>query len=158
MISLAYCNSTAERDFSSCLLDIHSFPQFQFKTYTTVNEITVVRFLTKCECILNANARFKHAAFIIVLCTMILADTIKHHYKKMGDGSRTIRDLHGQPGVLYMMSSAQFHATLHSLMTSDRLCVQIAALAIVQLSAFGMTLRRKGLITQPHVQEALFVQ
>ncbi len=62
MISLAHCNSTAERDFSSCLLDIHSFPQFQFKTYTTVNEITVVRFLTKCECILNANARFTRAA------------------------------------------------------------------------------------------------
>jgi len=97
----------------------------------------------------RAVEKSQHAAFIIVFCTMILADTIKHHYKKMGDGSRTIRDLHGQPGVLYMMSSTQFHATLHSLMTSDRLCVQIAALAIVQLSAFGMTLRRKGLITQP---------
>lgn len=46
------------------------------------------------------------------------------------------------------MSSAQFHATIHCLLTSDRLSVQIAALTVVQVSALGMTLRRKGYITQ----------
>jgi len=35
-----------------------------------------------------------------------------------------------------------------SINISDRLSVQIAALTVVQLSAFGMTLRRKGHITQ----------
>ena len=79
MISLAYCNSTAERDFSSYLLDIHSFPQFQFKTYTTVNEITVVRFLTKCECILNANARFM-GSFPLKTSTIILLPILKAHH------------------------------------------------------------------------------
>eukprot|EP00566_Odontella_aurita_P034068 CAMPEP_0113583948 /NCGR_PEP_ID=MMETSP0015_2-20120614/32818_1 /TAXON_ID=2838 /ORGANISM="Odontella" /LENGTH=39 /DNA_ID=CAMNT_0000488917 /DNA_START=90 /DNA_END=206 /DNA_ORIENTATION=+ /assembly_acc=CAM_ASM_000160 len=33
-------------------------------------------------------------------------------------------------------------------MTTDRMGVQIAALTVVQTSAFGMTLRRKGIITQ----------
>ncbi len=46
------------------------------------------------------------------------------------------------------MSLAQFHATVHCLLTSDRLSVQIAALSVVQTSAFEMTLRRKQFISQ----------
>lgn len=88
------------------------------------------------------------ANYITVICTMILADSIRKYYQIIGEDSHTIRDLEGPPGVLYIMSSAQFHATLHSLMTKDKLSVQIAALTIVQISAFGMTLRRKGMITQ----------
>jgi len=46
------------------------------------------------------------------------------------------------------MSSAQFHATVHCILISDNISVQIAALTVVQLSAFGMTMRRKGFISQ----------
>jgi hypothetical protein len=47
------------------------------------------------------------------------------------------------------MSLTQFHATVHCLLTSDRLSVQIAALSVVvQASAFEMTLRRKQFISQ----------
>lgn len=88
--------------------------------------------------------------FIIVVATMKAVDYVAKCYQTLQYGSsRTIRDLAGPPGVLYLMSAAQFHATLHSLLTTDRLCVQIAALTVVQTSAFGMTLRRKGIITQP---------
>ena len=82
--------------------------------------------------------------------TMILADRNSHWYRTR-DGtnfSRTIRDLTAPKWAQYLMSSAQFHATVHCLLTSDRLSVQIAALTVVQVSAFGMTLRRKGFISQ----------
>jgi hypothetical protein len=46
------------------------------------------------------------------------------------------------------MSSAQFHATVHCILTKHKLSVQIAALTVVQTSTFGMTLRRKQFITQ----------
>lgn len=89
------------------------------------------------------------AAFCVGL-TMILADQIAKWFRSnMGmKGSRTIRDLTAPRWAQYFMSSAQFHATVHCLLTSDRLSVQIAALTVVQLSAFGMTLRRKGFISQ----------
>mmetsp|Transcript_14774 Transcript_14774/g.28172 ORF Transcript_14774/g.28172 Transcript_14774/m.28172 type:complete len:336 (+) Transcript_14774:77-1084(+) len=89
------------------------------------------------------------AAFCVGL-TMVSADWISLWYKShVGmKGNRTIRDLTAPKWVLYFMSSAQFHATVHCLLTSNRLSVQIAALTVVQLSAFGMTLRRKGFISQ----------
>ena len=64
------------------------------------------------------------------------------------EGSRTIRDLMAPRWAQYFMSSAQFHATVHCLLTSNRLSVQTAALTVVQTSAFGMTLRRKGFVSQ----------
>ena len=92
---------------------------------------------------------FIHITYPIIIMTMIAADTVAKYYStKKGGGSRTIRDLKAPGSIRYLMSAAQFHATLHSLMTNDRMSVQMAALAVVQLSAFGMTMRRKGLITQ----------
>ena len=87
-------------------------------------------------------------AYTIVICTMLAADATSHKFKAIGQSSRTLRDLDGSQGAILLMSAAQFHATLHSLLTNDRPCVQIAALSVVQLSAFGMTLRRKGIISQ----------
>jgi hypothetical protein len=82
--------------------------------------------------------------------TMVAAGHIFRWYQiNVGTkGNRTIRDLTAPKWAQYLMSSAQFHATVHCLLTSDRLSVQIAALTVVQLSAFGMTLRRKGFISQ----------
>jgi hypothetical protein len=101
---------------------------------------------------------------IIVFATMIAADNVAKKFRQgkqqpkqgskeqegtnIGTRSRTIRDLKGPPSILYLMSAAQFHATLNSLLTNDRLSVQIVALSVVQLSAFGMTLRRKSIISQ----------
>mmetsp|Transcript_1061 Transcript_1061/g.2390 ORF Transcript_1061/g.2390 Transcript_1061/m.2390 type:complete len:384 (-) Transcript_1061:1126-2277(-) len=59
----------------------------------------------------------------------------------------TIRGLKGSNGFKYLLSATQFHANLHCLCTQDQLSVQWAALTVVQSSAFGMTLRRKSLIT-----------
>ncbi|KAL7528570.1 hypothetical protein ACHAWF_002613 [Thalassiosira exigua] len=89
-------------------------------------------------------------AAVCVAATMMAADRTAQWYRSQPgtEGSRTIRDLTAPRWAQYMMSSAQFHATTHCLLTSDRLSVQIAALTVVQLSAFGMTLRRKGFISQ----------
>ncbi|CAB9508454.1 unknown protein [Seminavis robusta] len=80
---------------------------------------------------------------------MISADTVANWYSTKGENSRTIRDLKGPPGALYLMSSAQFHANVHCLFTADRLCVQLAALTVVQTTAFSSTLRRQAIISQP---------
>mmetsp|Transcript_40250 Transcript_40250/g.121254 ORF Transcript_40250/g.121254 Transcript_40250/m.121254 type:complete len:331 (-) Transcript_40250:322-1314(-) len=103
---------------------------------------------TRSGLALARSAPFIPAA--IVIAAMMAADSVTNRYRTLrgGGSSRTIRDLSGPPGALYLMSSAQFHATLHSIMTTDRMGVQIAALTVVQTSAFGMTLRRKGIITQ----------
>jgi hypothetical protein len=89
---------------------------------------------------------------IIVGCTMILADVIHVYFRSRPDfkSSSTIRGLAAPRWSKYIMSSAQFHATVHCILTKDKLSVQIAALTIVQTSAsaFGMTLRRKQFITQ----------
>eukprot|EP00986_Skeletonema_menzelii_P008824 scaffold3838_cov157-Skeletonema_menzelii.AAC.14 len=85
------------------------------------------------------------AAFCVVL-TMIVADQIAKSYGT--EKSRTIRDLTAPQWSQYLMSSAQFHATAHCILVSNTLSVQIAALTVVQLSAFGMTMRRKGFISQ----------
>ncbi len=85
-------------------------------------------------------------AAVCVILTMLAADKIAISYGSQG--SRTIRDLTAPKQAQYLMSSAQFHATVHCLLTSDKLKVQIAALTVVQMSAFGMTLRRKGYISQ----------
>lgn len=85
---------------------------------------------------------------IVVLLTMMCADLVTQHYTKLGTSSNTIRGLStlAPPVVLYLMSAAQFHATVHCLLTTTNPNVQFAALTVVQLSAFGMTLRRKGLL------------
>ena len=93
----------------------------------------------------DASCSVMPAAFCVV-CTMMLADQVAKSYGTKG--SRTIRDLKAPQWSQYLMSSAQFHATVHCLLTSDTCSVQIAALAVVQLSAFGMTMRRKGFISQ----------
>ncbi len=77
---------------------------------------------------------------------MILADEVSKSYGT--EKSRTIRDLKAPQWSQYLMSSAQFHATVHCILTSNTLSVQVAALTVVQLSAFGMTMRRKGFISQ----------
>ena len=89
-------------------------------------------------------------AAIIVGCTMISADLIGRYFLCQPglENSKTIRGLSAPKWAKYIMSSAQFHATVHCLLTSDRLSVQIAALTAVQASAFGMTLRRKQFISQ----------
>lgn len=87
-------------------------------------------------------------SFLIAMITTAGADIVASKYKKLGKKSRTLRDLNGPKGAILLMSSSLFHATLHSILTRDRLSVQFAALSVVQLSAFGMTLRRKTIITQ----------
>ena len=83
----------------------------------------------------------------IVLMSSVGADIVTKHYQQKGESSSTIRQLNAPPGVLYLMSVAQFHATVHCLLTTNNLAVQFAALTVVQTSAFGMTLRRKGVIS-----------
>lgn len=89
-------------------------------------------------------------AAIIVGCTMISADLIGRHFRSQPtlESSNTIHGLSAPRWAKYLMSTAQFHATVHCLLMSDRLSVQIAALTVVQASAFGMTLRKKQFITQ----------
>ncbi|KAL3790927.1 hypothetical protein HJC23_004909 [Cyclotella cryptica] len=89
-------------------------------------------------------------AAIVVGCTMISADLIGRHYRSQPSlqSSNTIRGLSAPKWATSLMSTAQFHATVHCLLTSDRLSVQIAALNVVQTSAFGMALRRKQFISQ----------
>lgn len=83
---------------------------------------------------------------LVVLLTSMSADWVASIYARIGDQSTTIRGLNGPPGALYLMSAAQFHANVHCLLIQDRLCVQLAALTVVQTTAFGMTLRRKRMI------------
>jgi hypothetical protein len=84
---------------------------------------------------------------MVVSGTNLSADLATRYYQSIGEGSKTtIRGLDGPPGVLYCMSAAQFHGAIHCLLTKNRLSVQVAGLMIIQFSAFGMTMRRKGLI------------
>lgn len=80
------------------------------------------------------------SAGVCVVLTMILVDLNTRWYKahQKSNYTRTIRDLTAPQWLQYLMSSAQFHATVHCLLISNRLSVQIAALTVVQLSAFGM--------------------
>ena len=88
--------------------------------------------------------------FPIVMSAMMGSDFIKWYYPHILNEpySRTIRDLKGPMGIRYLMSCAQFHATFHSIVLPTNESVQMAALAVVQISAFGMTLRRKRIISQ----------
>mmetsp|Transcript_7488 Transcript_7488/g.11247 ORF Transcript_7488/g.11247 Transcript_7488/m.11247 type:complete len:303 (-) Transcript_7488:495-1403(-) len=89
-----------------------------------------------------------------VLFTMMGVDAVDawftSHTKQSPSATTTIRGLKGPPGLLHLMSAAQFHATLNSLLTTHHMSVQCSALAVVQLSAFGMTLCRKGIISHVH--------
>eukprot|EP00521_Asterionellopsis_glacialis_P009839 CAMPEP_0195289322 /NCGR_PEP_ID=MMETSP0707-20130614/5651_1 /TAXON_ID=33640 /ORGANISM="Asterionellopsis glacialis, Strain CCMP134" /LENGTH=133 /DNA_ID=CAMNT_0040349315 /DNA_START=630 /DNA_END=1028 /DNA_ORIENTATION=+ len=78
---------------------------------------------------------------------MICADSITLWFQRRHESSSTtIRGLKGPSALLYLMSAAQFHATVSCLLTYDTVSVQIAAMTVVQSSAFGMTLRRKKLL------------
>mmetsp|Transcript_22572 Transcript_22572/g.31517 ORF Transcript_22572/g.31517 Transcript_22572/m.31517 type:complete len:344 (+) Transcript_22572:291-1322(+) len=84
---------------------------------------------------------------LAVFMTMICADSITVWFRRRHESSpTTIRGLKGPSALLYLMSAAQFHATVNCLLTYDRVSVQIAAMTVVQSSAFGMTLRRKRLL------------
>ena len=86
----------------------------------------------------NGDCSILSAGACVVL-TMMLVDMNTRWYKvHQSNFTRTIRDLAAPEWLQYLMSSAQFHATVHCLLTSNRLSVQIAALTVVQLSAFGM--------------------
>lgn len=82
----------------------------------------------------------------IFLLNMVCVDSITKHYKSLGLSSSTIRGLKGPRMLKYFMSVTQFHANINCLLTRDKIRVQLAAIAVVQGSAFGMTLRRKCLI------------
>jgi hypothetical protein len=96
---------------------------------------------------LPPNFDFWNAAAVFL--TMISADAVTRYFQRIGESSPTIRGLNAPKGALYLMSAAQFHATVHCLLTSDRMSVQLAALTVVQTTSFGMTLRRKGKINLP---------
>jgi hypothetical protein len=85
-------------------------------------------------------------AFVIFLMNMLCVDFVTTNSKSRGESSHTIRGLKGPAGLKYLMSAAQFHANVNCLVTSHKMSVQFAALTVVQSSAFGMTLRRKGRI------------
>ena len=87
----------------------------------------------------------------ILFLNMMSVDSITLWFKSHGsESTTTIRGLKGPPILKYFMSVTQFHANLNCLLTKNNLSVQFAALTVVQSSAFGMTLRRKGLIS--HIQ------
>lgn len=88
-------------------------------------------------------------AAVIVMATSLAADFIASYFYSLGQGSRTLRDLTVPPGAMYLAAAAQFHANIHCLLTMDRLCVQLVALAVLQTTAFFMTLRRKSVISVP---------
>lgn len=86
-------------------------------------------------------------AIATVFITMMCADAATAWFQAQGASSTTtIRGLKGPPALSYLMSVAQFHATVNCLLTSTQMSVQLAALVVVQSSAFGMTLCRKGLL------------
>lgn len=86
----------------------------------------------------------------IVLAASMGADAVAGVYAKLGQQTNTLRDVNSAPpGLTYLAASAQFHATLHCIMTCDRLCVQFAALMVLQVTAFFLTLRRKCVINIP---------
>jgi hypothetical protein len=137
------------------------WPQYRYEALvffsrcTTLMGIALYRKLTS-----RAESRGPETKFsvwpstLVVFLTMLAADYVARTFRKFGEPSRTIRDLNGPPGALYIMSSAQFHANVHCLLLGDRLCVQLAALTVVQTSAFGMSMRRKRLIGQ---EQGLFL-
>jgi len=86
-------------------------------------------------------------AAAIVIATILCADVAAAYFRWLGHESRTLRDQGSVPqGFLYLAAAAQFHANVHCLLTSDKLCVQLTALAVVQITAFFMTLRRNNII------------
>ena len=84
-----------------------------------------------------------------VMAASFSADIVTAYFNFLGKGSSTLRDVNAPPGAMYLAAAAQFHANVHCLLIVDRLCVQLAALAVVQITAFFMTLRRKGIVSVP---------
>lgn len=83
----------------------------------------------------------------VVMAASMGADVVSKLYRRSGRQTNTLRDLNEvPPGLIYLAASAQFHANVHCLLNQDQLCVQFAALMVIQLTAFFMTLRRKGVI------------
>jgi hypothetical protein len=87
---------------------------------------------------------------LFVLSASAAADLVGKFYERTDQRSNTLRDVNMAPiGIIYLAAAAQFHANVHILMMTDQYCVQFAALMIVQVTAFFMTLRRKGAINVP---------
>lgn len=82
----------------------------------------------------------------ILLGNMLCVDYVTRKFEERGESSKTIRGLKGPAILKYFMSTTQFHANLNCLLTTEKMNVQLSALAVVQGSAFGMTLRRKVVI------------
>jgi hypothetical protein len=81
-------------------------------------------------------------AAVFFLVNMVCIDYITLNFQSRGESSSTIHGWNESLAMIYH-AAAQFHANVNSLLTSDKMSVQFAALAVVQGSAFGMTLRRK---------------
>ena len=87
---------------------------------------------------------------VFVLLASWLADLVGKYYERTHQRTNTLRDVNTAPfGLIYLAASAQFHANVHIIMMADQYCVQFAALMVVQVTAFFMTLRRKGVINVP---------
>ena len=84
-----------------------------------------------------------------VMAASFLADVVTAYFQFLNRASNTLRDVNAPPGLIYLAAAAQFHANVHCLLTLDCLAVQLAALAVVQITAFFMTLRRKSIISVP---------
>jgi len=91
---------------------------------------------------------------VVVVGNMAIVDLVSKYFSSRGESSSTIRGLRAPDAVLFIMSSAQFHATMNCLLTTDRASVQIAAMAVVQCSSFGLTLQRKRIISK---EQGLFL-
>jgi hypothetical protein len=82
----------------------------------------------------------------IFLINMMIVDKVTTIYSNRGESSNTIRGLRCSSALKYLLSVSQFHANVSCLLNNDSMSVPFAALVVVQSSAFGMTLRRKGFI------------
>jgi hypothetical protein len=82
----------------------------------------------------------------IFLVNLLIVDKITTIFQNRSESSNTIRGLRCSSALKYLFSVAQFHANVSCLLNNDSMGVPFAALVVVQLSAFGMTLRRKRLI------------
>ncbi|KAL3896490.1 MAG: hypothetical protein SGARI_007153, partial [Bacillariaceae sp.] len=79
-----------------------------------------------------------------------MADLVGKYFDRIEKRSNTLRDINIAPfAAIYIAAAAQFHANVHIILMKDQICVQFAALMVVQVTAFFMTLRRKGAINVP---------
>lgn len=84
---------------------------------------------------------------IVMITNLACVDSVSECFKGYGQSSSTIRGLKGPAMVKYLMSATQFHLNVNCLLEPKAFNVQFAALSVVQGSAFGMTLRRRCMIS-----------